>query len=71
MELLHIVRKTNMSYPLIRIRARAYQELRNFCFSENFVYAIKWMILSVNSVDKKSIIDVIKIAQCILKIKAT
>ena len=30
-----IFRKTNMSYPLIRTRACAYQGVRNICFSEN------------------------------------
>ena len=30
-----IFRKTNISYPLIRIRARAYQRVRNVRFSEN------------------------------------
>ena len=27
----------NISYPLIRTRTRAYQEVRNICFSENLV----------------------------------
>ena len=32
-----IFRKMNISYPLIRTRTRAYQEVRNICFSENLV----------------------------------
>ena len=30
-----IFQKTNISYPLIRTRTCAYQEVRNVCFSEN------------------------------------
>ena len=32
-----IFRKMNISYPLIRTRTRAYQRVRNICFSENLV----------------------------------
>ena len=32
-----IFRKMNISYPLIRTRTRAYQGVRNICFSENLV----------------------------------
>ena len=32
--------KSNISYPLIRIRTCAYQEVRNFSFSRNFVYIL-------------------------------
>ena len=31
-----IFRKTNISYPLIRIRTCAYQGIRNVSFSKNF-----------------------------------
>ena len=34
-----IFRKTNISYPLIRTRKCAYQEVRIISFSENFSYA--------------------------------
>ena len=33
-------KKTNISYPLIRTRTCAYQEVRNVSFSENFVYVL-------------------------------
>ena len=38
-----IFRKMNISYPLIRTRTRAYQGVRNICFSENlggFVFCL-------------------------------
>ena len=31
-------RKTNISYPLIRIHMCAYQGIKTFSFSENFAY---------------------------------
>ena len=43
--IIHLVSKQNFSktiifLPLIRIRASAYQEVKNVGFSENFVYAL-------------------------------
>ena len=35
-----IFRKTNISYPLIRTRSCAYQEVRNVNFSENFAHVL-------------------------------
>ena len=35
-----IFRKTDISYPLIRARTCAYQEVRNVCFSENLAYLV-------------------------------
>ena len=35
-----IFRKTNISYPLIRTRSCAYQEVRNVSFSENFAHVL-------------------------------
>ena len=35
-----IIRKTNISYPLIRTRMCAYQGVRNVSFSEIFVYVL-------------------------------
>ena len=32
--------KTNISYPLKRIRTCAYQRVKNVSFSENFAYAL-------------------------------
>ena len=36
-----MLRKTNISTPLIRTRACAYRGLRNVNFSENFAYVLK------------------------------
>ena len=35
-----IFRETNISYPLIRTRMHAYQEVRNVSFSETFAYVL-------------------------------
>ena len=35
-----IFRKTDFSNPLIRTRTPAYQGVKNFSFSENFVYVL-------------------------------